>query len=365
MFGARACAVHFPHPLVWEVVKMHQCHCQFIPSDVLAQLACDPNLPGDVCRNSDYSAQLSGHLRDVRLQNMKLSGFMLETHAALVPLAPRPHVALFDCKQTLSLPGTPVTQPGSSADDTVKRTYLETLQVTAFLREVFARNSVDGAGMTLVSSVHYGKKFNNAMWNGLQMIYGDGDNELFNDFTLGRDVIGHELAHGLTQYSLNLDYDNEPGGLNESLSDCFGCMFSQWRAGQDAASADWLIGKDIIGKTMLERGFTCLRDMGQPDGKHCLAPQPVHYTELSPGMDPHYTSGPPNLAFFTACRYAGGYSWQSIGKVWYQVMTQSGQTPRMSMQEFATQARKAAVALFGAGSTVDAAVDAGWRKVGL
>lgn len=343
---------------------MYRCHCQFVPDDVLERIACDPQLTKEVCLNAEYSAKLSQYLRNIRLQTKKLAGFVMETER-LTTLTENPEVTLFDCKQTLSLPGVQVLQPGASEDATVSRTYNETDHMATFLRTIFQRNSIDNAGMTLMSSVHYGKKYNNAMWNGLQMIYGDGDGELFIDFTMGYDVIGHELTHGLTQYALQLDYDDEPGGLNESMSDCFGVMFRQWRMGQDAARAEWLVGKDILGRTSRQRGFTCLRDMANPAGKHCLAPQPAHYKELKPGMDPHYTSGPPNLAFSTACKQVGGKSWETIGQVWYHVLTRSGLRPRLSMPDFASLARAAAVTLFGKESAVESAVNAGWKKVGL
>src|SRR5437763_1654500 len=83
---------------------------------------------------------------------------------------------------------------------------------------------------------------------------GDGDNSIFVDFTQGNDVIGHELTHGVTQHSLQLDYSDDAGGLNESMSDCFGSMFRQWQANQDAGNADWLIGSDIMGPTARDRG---------------------------------------------------------------------------------------------------------------
>ncbi|MET1114233.1 MAG: M4 family metallopeptidase [Comamonas sp.] len=343
---------------------MYRCHCQFIPDDVLERLACDPTLSKEICQDADYSAKLSQHLRDIRDQTKKLAGFVLERHA-ITKLIDNPEVTLFDCKRTQSLPGLQIKNPAESDDATVKRTYVETDFMATFLREIFKRNSMDDAGMTLMSSVHYGRKYNNAMWNGQQMIYGDGDGALFVDFTLGTDVIGHELAHGITQYTLQLDYDEEPGGLNESMSDCFGSMFRQWRLKQDATSADWLIGKEIVGPVTRERGYTCLRDMSAPAGKHCLSPQPDHYKDLKPGQDPHYTSGPPNLAFCTACKQIGGYSWETIGKVWYHVMTTSGMRPRMKMADFAAKARQAAIDLFGKDSPAHAAVDAGWKKVGL
>lgn len=343
---------------------MYRCHCQLIPDEVLERLGCDPKLSKELCERAAYSARLSQHFRDIRQQTRKLAGFVLENHS-LSTLTENPEVTVFDCRQTQSLPGLQVKDAGKSEDVSVQRTYDETDRMATFLRKEFKRNSIDGAGMTLMSSVHYGKKYNNAMWNGLQMVYGDGDGELFVDFTLGTDVIGHELVHGITQYTLQLEYDDEPGGLNESLSDCFGSMFRQWRKKQDAASADWLIGNDIIGPATRERGYTCLRDLSEPDGKHCLAPQPTRHAELKPGQDPHNTSGPPNLAFCTACKLVGGYSWETVGKIWYHAMTASGMMPRMSMAQFAGKTREAATELYGKESAAESAVDAGWKKVGL
>jgi Zn-dependent metalloprotease len=206
-------------------------------------------------------------------------------------------------------------------------------------------------------------KYNNAMWNGTQMVYGDGDGTIFVDFTAGADVIGHELTHGVTQYTLQLDYTDDAGGLNESLSDCFGAMFRQWEAGQDAQSADWLIGHDIMGPAAKAKGYTCLRNMGDPGDGHALAPQPATSAEVTPGMDPHYSSGPPNLAFCTACMRLGGKSWERIGQVWYRAMTGFAPSPGLTMKDFAARTRTLATQMHGA--TAAAAVDKGWKRVGL
>jgi Zn-dependent metalloprotease len=343
---------------------MRRCQCQFVPDSVLERLACDPKLSQDACERAVHTARLNQRFCDIRDQNVKLAGFLLENHG-LVELTKNPEVTLFDCRQTQSLPGLQIKDPGQSKDAAVQRIYTETDQMASFLREVFKRNSIDNAGMTLMSAVHYGKKYNNAMWNGLQMIYGDGDGELFVSFTLGLDVIGHELAHGLTQYTLQLEYDGEPGGLNESLSDCFGAMFRQWRLKQDAASADWLLGSEVIGPLTRERGYTCMRDMAEPGGKHCLSPQPARYEELKSGAQPHGASGPANLAFCTACKRLGGPSWETIGQVWYQAMATAGLVPRMTMAQFAAKTRAQATQLFGKASKAEEAVDAGWKEVGL
>ena len=81
--------------------------------------------------------------------------------------------------------------------------------------------------MHLDSTVHYQQNYDNAFWNGQQMVYGDGDGQLFNRFTIAVDVIGHELTHGVTQYMSNLDYQAQSGALNESFSDVFGSLVKQ------------------------------------------------------------------------------------------------------------------------------------------
>jgi Zn-dependent metalloprotease len=219
--------------------------------------------------------------------------------------------------------------------------------------------------MSMISSVHYGVNYNNAFWNGSQMTYGDGDGSIFADFTKGNDVICHELTHGVTQYSLQLNYTNEAGGLNESMSDCFGAMFRQWEANQDVNQADWLIGKDIMGPAALQKGLTCLRDMANPAAKHCLAPQPTKFSQFKPGMDPHESSGIPNLAFYTIAKAVGGKSWDKVGQIWYRSMTGFGPTPAMKMKGFANRTRTVAAQLYAGDSAVAGAVDAGWNKVGL
>ena len=340
------------------------CSCFIIPGDVLERLAEDTKLPEQVRLASADTTKVGHEIRKLREQARKLT-MATQSTAALVQLAAAPLVTVYDCKTSQTLPGTPVASPGSSSDTTAKRTFNETSRVADFYQKVFNRNSIDNAGMTMMSSIHFGVKYNNAMWNGSQMLYGDGDAAIFIDFTNGNDVIGHELTHGVTQHTLQLAYANEAGGLNESLSDCFGSMFRQWEAKQDAAQADWLIGFDIMGPTAKARGYTCLRDMADPAAKHCLAPQPTKYSQIKPGMDPHYSSGPPNLAFCVACKTLGGKSWEKIGQVWYKVMTGFGPSPNMKMKTFAARTRKTAAQLFGNTPAVAAAVDKGWKQVGL
>lgn len=342
-----------------------RCTCHIVPKDVLERLSGDKKLSAELRRKAAESARLTDAVRLLRVQAAALTSVArsIDDHTEL--LAATPKVTVYNCRQTQTLPGSPVSNPGASTDVTAKRTFVETTSVAKFYKTVFNRNSIDNAGMTMMSSIHFGKGYNNAMWNGSQMIYGDGDGQLFVDFTASNDVIGHELTHGVTQYTLQLAYQDDAGGLNESMSDCFGAMFRQWEKGQDAATADWLIGADIIGPTAKARGYTSLRNMANPADKKALAPQPTLYSQVTPGMDPHYSSGPPNLAFCTACKTLGGKSWERVGQVWYAALTTSGAQPKMTMPAFAARTRQLATQLYPKQPTVAAAVDAGWKKVGL
>src|SRR5512132_3252436 len=115
-----------------------------------------------------------------------------------------------------------------------------------FYEQAYDRNSIDDEGLPLDATVHYGHDYDNAFWNGQRMVFGDGDGQLFNRFTISLDVIGHELTHGVTEDEAGLVYLEQAGALNESLSDVFGSLVKQYHATpwQTADQADWLIGRD-------------------------------------------------------------------------------------------------------------------------
>jgi Zn-dependent metalloprotease len=343
------------------------CTCRIVPEAALKRFADDRTLPTEQRKHFADTIKIDNEFRKLRTQANKLSrvASAMAPAVALAAVAAAPAITVFNCNHGQTLPGAQVPNPANSSDATAKRAFVETSSVATFYSQVFGRNSIDGAGMTLISSIHYGTNYNNAFWNGSQMTYGDGDGSIFVDFTKGDDVIGHELTHGVTQHSLQLNYTNEAGGLNESLSDCFGSMFRQWENKQSVNQADWLIGKDIMGPAAIAKGFTCLRDMANPAAKHCLAPQPTKFSQVKPGMDPHLSSGPPNLAFFTIAKAVGGNSWDKVGQIWYKSMTGFGPTPAMKMKAFANRTRAVAAQLNPGNTAVANAVDAGWKKVGL
>lgn len=342
------------------------CSCNIIPDDVLGRLAEELNLSAAERENVRRTLVIDKDMRALRRANIALSANAgIAIAESIAPIAKTPSIKLFNCQHGTILPGAPVTNPGKSTDQTVKRTYRDTMGVARMLRSVFKRNSLDGMGMDLISSVHYGVNYNNAFWNGQQMTYGDGDNSIFLDFTRSNDVIAHELGHGLTQFSSQFVYANESGGLNESMSDVLGSLFRQWQAKQNVTAADWLIGKDIIGPAAKAQGYKCLRDLANPAASHALAPQPKHFSQYTPGMDPHYSSGIPNHAFYLAAMAIGGRSWMKAGKIWLHALTTHGASPQLTMKQFADRTRTAAQSLFPAKPAVATAVDVAWSTVGL
>jgi len=111
-----------------------------------------------------------------------------------------------------------------------------------YLLNEHGRNSIDNAGFKLRSYVHYGNNYSNAFWNGSRMTYGDGDGSgSYSPFT-ALDIAGHEIAHGLMDFTADLVYSYESGALNESFSDIWGTSVEFYGK---PASANWLVGEDI------------------------------------------------------------------------------------------------------------------------
>ena len=119
---------------------------------------------------------------------------------------------IFDCANITFLPSATVgrTEDGpASADKSVNRAFAALGSTRDFYKDVFDRDSLDGHGMRLNGYVHYGAGYNNAFWDGSQMVFGDGDGMLFTDFTRSLDVIAHELTHGVTEFTAGLEYHNQ------------------------------------------------------------------------------------------------------------------------------------------------------------
>jgi Zn-dependent metalloprotease len=219
--------------------------------------------------------------------------------------------------------------------------------------------------------VHAGTAYDNAFWDGRQMVYGDGDEVIFTRFTKSPDVVGHELTHGVVQFTSRLEYRDESGALNEHFADVFGSLVRQYRKKQTAKSADWLIGKEILVPAPTRVALRSMKDPGsgyRNDPQLGDDPQPKHYKNRYKGSSDnggvHINSGIPNHAFYLAATAVGGSAWNSVGKVWYQVMLNL--SPNSNFADCARQCRQVSRGMAPQlGQKVVDAVDAAWKAVGL
>jgi Zn-dependent metalloprotease len=279
---------------------------------------------------------------------------------------------VYNAQNRQRLPGKLVRGEGDPAtkDPAADEAYDAAGATYDFYNQIFGRNSVDDRGLRLDSTVHYGVKYDNAFWNGSQMVYGDGDGQIFDRFTKSIDVIGHELTHGVTQYTASLDYQDQPGALNESMSDVFGSLVKQWTLKQTADQADWLIGEGLFTPNVKGKALRSMKEPGTAydDPKLGKDPQPAHMKDLYKGDGDnggvHINSGIPNRAFYLAATEIGGYAWEKAGKIWYTALTSRLQ----SDSDFAAAANitiQIAGELYGNGSKEQNAVRNGWQQVGV
>ena len=230
--------------------------------------------------------------------------------------------ATYTLNNTTTLPGTLVctesnpTCSGGDADTVAAHLYAG--DTYDFYLANHGRDSLNNAGMALVSSVHYGQPgYQNAFWNGSQMAYGDG-------FSAADDVVGHELTHGVTQYTSNLFYYYQSGAINESLSDLFGEFIDQTNGhGNDSAAARWLLGEDVP-------GGGAIRNMQNPPALSNPDKMSSSYYYFGPGDNGgvHYNSGINNKAAYLMVdggtfngQAIAGLGIPKVAKIYYEVQT--------------------------------------------
>lgn len=298
--------------------------------------------------------------------------------AAAKTLGPGKERYVYTADYGSSLPGRLLRQEGQDpSGDAAADEAFEGAGVTYDLYQTaYSRDSIDNQGLALISTVHYQRSYDNAFWNGEQMVYGDGDEDLpidqrlFNRFTIAIDIIGHELAHGVTQYEANLVYQNQPGALNESMSDVFGSLVKQYRLNQDARSADWIIGQGLFTSNVNGVGIRSMKEPGTAYDDPVLGkdPQPGHMrdynnTPLDNG-GVHINSGIPNRAFYIAAYELGGQAWEKTGLIWYRALTER-LSSTSNFLAVASATVQIAGELYGVNSLEQQAVRKGWSEVGI
>ncbi len=274
---------------------------------------------------------------------------------------------------TESLPGEVVRSDGDPAvgDLAVDEAFDSSGQVLDMFDSQFGRQSIDGRGGTVSITVHYGRDYDNAFWDGTQLVFGDGDAQIFERFTKPMDVMAHEFTHGVTQFTVGLAYQDQPGALNESISDVFASMAKQRVLGQTAAEADWLIAAGLFMPGIKAKALRSMREPGtaydDPQiGRDLQVGSMADYVQTdtdSGGV--HINSGIPNRAFALAALAIGGYSWEKAGQVWYDTMVNGQLSARASFESFAEATVASAGRLFPREESVAKKIQAAWLEVGL
>jgi Zn-dependent metalloprotease len=364
---------HAPHP------PGHRCAhdpvCLILPPDALARVIAE-----GADDQQEAALQTIVSSASLRMQRTVVAALLRtlegDARSALLAAPSDARQSVYDVEHGGSndLPGRLVRgqHDPPAADPAVNEAFDGTADTWTFYRDVFDRDSVDGRGGELVSSVHYGVDFDNAMWNGVQMVYGDGSGTLFARGALTRalDIIGHELTHGVTQHTANLVYSKQSGALNEHFSDVFGTLVKQYTLRQSAEQADWLIGAGALAPGL----GSALRSMKAPGTAWRFDDQPATmdgYRDLPDDNRPsndnggvHINSGIPNHAFYLAATKLGGNAWEAPGRIWFTTLTERLRADA----RFADAARATidvARDLFGAGSEEERAVTHAWTEVGV
>jgi Zn-dependent metalloprotease len=336
--------------------------CGVIPPHILNRVAEQTADEG-----ADARATLE-HMRELASERART---LIDT-SATAPDLTRKRRHVYDAQHHRRLPGRLVMSEHKprNPDIEVSEAYEGSGATYDFFAEVFGRRSVDNHNLRLDSTVHYGERFDNALWNGHQMVYGDGDGRIFNRFTASLDVIGHELTHGVTQYTAGLGYSGQTGALNEHISDAFGIMVKQYTLGQSAKESDWLIGAGLFRPHIHASGVRSLANPGTAYDDPLIGrdPQPSHMSDYVDTLDDnggvHINSGIPNHAFYLAAIALGGNTWEVIGKVWYLTVTERLR-PEADFAAFARATTDIAGEQFGNGGHVQRVIADAWGAVGI
>ncbi|MCX8108869.1 MAG: M4 family metallopeptidase [Verrucomicrobiae bacterium] len=326
------------------------------------------------------AARASGRIRECALrtveQSERLRGHrdMLAFLGAVSVVMPTgtKRRTIYDCQHKTKLPG--VLLRGENDPPTNDRAADEAYDHSGitydFFKTVYGRNSIDDGGMRIDSSVHYGVDYDNAFWNGMQMVYGDGDGEVFQSFTSAIEVVAHELTHGIIQYEAGLIYYGEPGALNESFADVFGVLAKQWMLRQTAEQADWLVGVGLFTSNVNASALRSMKAPGTAYDDPILGkdPQPGHMRDFYKGPDDsggvHINSGIPNHAFYLAATRIGGYGGDGAGRIWYEALC-NRLRPTADFKSAAKATIDVAATLYGRGSKEQQAVKTAWEEVGV
>jgi Zn-dependent metalloprotease len=340
------------------------CACDIIPPYILESIASRGT-------ESQRALALQTLARDSWIRSQRATRSQVRSGEVERVGPPRKNRLIYTAANTTNLPGTLIRSEGQdpSGDVAADEAYGGFGATFDLYWDVYGRNSIDNNGMDLIGTVHYGDQYDNAFWDGAQMVFGDGDGTIFNRFTIAIEVIGHELTHGVTAATSALEYHDQPGALNESVSDVFGSLVKQRSLGQAAAQADWLIGAGLLATGIHGAALRSMKAPGTAYDDPLIGkdPQPDHMSRYvnttSDQGGVHTNSGIPNKAFYLTAIAIGNNSWEVAGNIWYRTLLDPRLSATAQFQDFADLTADNANQIFGV--PMRAAVVQAWRDVGI
>ncbi|MCK8490455.1 MULTISPECIES: M4 family metallopeptidase [Spirosoma] len=342
--------------------SQHRCHCHIIPPFVVDELK---------KAGVDISSQDKTINRSFRARRAEQLALRSSESALVAPPTKNADRLVYDSKTTQNQRLLLVRKEGgaASADPIVNTVYENTGAVRSYYKDTFNYLSVDNHGADLVLNVHFGKAYANAFWDGDEMTFGDGDGEVFINLANAIDVTAHELTHGVVQYTAGLNYQGQSGALNEHYADVFGSVIKQIAKKETAATADWLIGDEIMGPTLKGQALRSMKAPGTAYDNKLMGkdPQPAHMDNIYKGSQDnggvHINSGIPNKIFYLV---SVGIETDKAALLWFETLKTL--KPTTNFKSFKTAVLKQAKKLAKAGSLpadTETTVKQAFEAVGL
>lgn len=293
----------------------HRCTCHIIPPFVVDELKKSGVDIGSETKRIDQ------RLRARRAEQLAIRS----TEDSVVPPDKNADRFVYDSKTTQNQRLLLVRKEGgaTSKDPVVNKAYENAGSVRDYFKTALNYLSVDNHGADLILNVHFGKAYANAFWDGDEMTFGDGDGEVFTNLASAIDVTAHELTHGVVQYTAGLKYQGQSGALNEHFADVFGSVIKQVAKKQTAATADWLIGDELMGPTLRGQALRSMKAPGTAYDNEFMGkdPQPDHMDNLYRGSADnggvHINSGIPNKVFFLVATAIGT---DKAAPLWFETL---------------------------------------------
>jgi Zn-dependent metalloprotease/DNA-binding beta-propeller fold protein YncE len=215
-----------------------------------------------------------------------------------------------------------------------------------------------------------------AFWMYNASFYGAGDGTYWGP-VVALDIVGHEITHGVDQFSAGLinKHENETGALSESFSDIFGVAIEFFKEG---ANGDWLFGEDHAISAPTVRSLENPKLRKDPDtyqGEFWVPPVSEPTWENDHG-GAHSNCGVQNHWFYLLCQGGSGvndngdqYAVAGIGIQGAEQIAYRNLVAYLSSTsqyyDAAKYSRQAASDLFGQDSPQQREVVKAWYAVGI